>query len=31
LKRMLRKARRNAARTLRAAAPQTQQRPINAK
>jgi len=31
LKRMLRKARRNAARTLRADAPQTQHRPINAK
>ena len=31
LKRMLRKARRNAARTLRADALQTQHRPINAK
>ena len=31
LKRMLRNARRNAARTLRADAPQTQHRPINAK
>ena len=31
LKRMLRKARRNAARTLRADAPQTKHMPVNAK